>query len=137
MKPRTVEARESKERGEVKFVSGRPCCRCGGVLFYSNFKNRKTPKCVHCTSVQSSSYASENKERMHELNKAWNENNKDYVKAKNKAYYENNKEDIKAGRRAYYQQNKEKIIKQKTEYARKKRQMEKEAELLKNGIIKI
>jgi hypothetical protein len=94
MKPRTVEAREAQARGEVKFESERPCCRCDGVIFYSAFRKRATPKCVSCSTERSAKYGAENKEKMKELNANWYQKNKPYVAARSRAYYEEHRPSI-------------------------------------------
>lgn len=76
----------------------------------------------HIPTRTNSEWQKDNFEKRQEQHKVWNENNRERVKENAKKYEERNKERRREQHRIWYQNNKERIIKQQVEYKRRKRQ---------------
>ena len=98
------------------------CPKCGIVKSLDEFHKSKDKKdglkshCKKCVAVHSKIYAENNRIKIRETQKIWENKNKDRVKTYQKKYYENNKNKIYEKNRKYKHNNPEIIRKHHRDY---------------------
>lgn len=114
------------------------CKKCSIEKDYSEYYKDKKSKddhentCILCRKYQKVIYWKNNKDKLTDKRKLFNENNKEHIKERQKKYYQENKEKISENKEKYKNNNKKKL----RESSRRYRENNKEKVLNSNRIYK-
>lgn len=78
--------------------------------FYMRGNSGRSYRCKSCSSVASSKYWKENKEKVAQQKRKYYENNKESVREHTRQHYKNNKNTIRNRMQQHYEENKENIL---------------------------